>query len=141
MSVHVEAPPKPAARPSTLKQALDEARAAAQDLHGALSDAVARRGGAIKADLEPIPLQATAIAEQLQHALGAPGKVDNAAFDRAIAHLEATSAHVAKALKSSGKVAETAVRHALADARTSVQSLSEAVAVNRSATSQTSPKT
>ena len=140
MSVHVEAPSKPAVLPTTLKQALDEARAAAQDLHGALSDAVAKRGGAIKADLEAIPLQATAIAEQLQHALGAPGKVDNAAFDRAVVNLEATSAHVAKALKRSGKVAETAARHALADARASVQSLSEAVAVHRSATSQSSPK-
>ena len=40
-----------------VKDALDHARAAAQELHGALSDAVAEHGEAITSDLEALPLR------------------------------------------------------------------------------------
>ena len=83
--------------------ALDHARAAAQDLHAALTDAVAKQGGAIKTTM-----------------------------GEAVTYLEATATRIAEALQASGHAAEVAIQQAVVDARASVQSISEAVAALRS---------
>ena len=49
--------------------ALDHIRAAAQELHGAISDAAAKRGGAVKADLEAASSKAKALTESVKDAI------------------------------------------------------------------------
>ena len=46
-----------------VKDALDHVRTAAQELHGAMSDAAAKRAGATKADLEAFAQKAKAVTE------------------------------------------------------------------------------
>jgi hypothetical protein len=48
---------------TNVKDALDHIRAATQELHGAISDAAAKRGGATKADLEALAQKAKAVTE------------------------------------------------------------------------------
>ena len=48
---------------TNIKDVLDHIRAATQELHGAISDAAAKRGGATKADLEALAQKAKAAAE------------------------------------------------------------------------------
>jgi hypothetical protein len=115
-----------------VKDALDHARAAAQELHGALSDAAAKRGGAIKGDLESIPIEARAIAESIGSSLGAQNAAAKHSLAEAATYLQATAAHATEALKSSGRAAETSIWNAITDARASVQKISEAVAAKRS---------
>jgi len=54
--------------------------------------------------------------------------------------LEAVQKHATEALKSSGQTFENSIRQTLADARASVQKVSEALAANRSAQSQKTRK-
>ena len=118
--------------PTGVKDALDNARVAAQDLHRALSDAAAKRGGAIKADLEAVPPKVKAIAASIRASLDAQSAAAKNSLGDAVTYLEATGTHVADALKSSGDAALTSIQHAVADARASVQKISEAVAEKRS---------
>jgi hypothetical protein len=53
-----------------VKDALDHVRASAQELHGAISDATAKRGGALKADLEAVSQKAKAVTDSLKSSLG-----------------------------------------------------------------------
>jgi hypothetical protein len=55
------------------KNSLATVRAAAQKLHGAITDATAKRGEAMKADLLAIPHKAKAVAESVKESLGAQG--------------------------------------------------------------------
>jgi hypothetical protein len=135
MSATAHAHSTTAAPHTRVKDALDHARAAAQELHGALSDAAAKRGGAIKADLEAIPLKARAIADSLKASLDAQNAATKKSLREAVTYLEATATHAADALKSSGHAAETSVQQAIADARASAQKISEGVAAKRSASS------
>jgi hypothetical protein len=48
---------------TNVKDALDQIRAATQELHGAISDAAAKRGGATKADLEALAQKAKTVTE------------------------------------------------------------------------------
>lgn len=121
------------------KDALDHVRAAAQELHGAISDAAAKSGGAVKADLEAVARKAKAIAESVK-ALGAQGEATKKHLDEAVTNLEATQKHAGESLKSSDQAFQTSVRQALADASASVQKISEAVAAKRSAASARSQK-
>jgi hypothetical protein len=123
-----------------VKDALDHIRAAAQELHGAISDAAAKSGGAIKHDLEAIPQKAKAVAESVKGSMNAQNEAAKKHLAKAITNLEATQKHTAESLKSSGQAFETSVRQALADARAAVQKVSEAVAATRSAASKQSPK-
>ena len=138
MLTTAKAPPATAATPAehpaqpNVKDALDHARTAAQELHGALSDAVTRRGGAVKADLEALPLKARAIAQSVAGSLDAQATATKHTLADAIAALEATATHAAQALKSSGHAAEQAI----SDARASVEKISEAVAAKRAALSK-----
>jgi len=116
-----------------VKDALGHIRAAAQDLHGAISDATAKRGGAIKADFETVSQKAKAVAESIKGCAGVQDEAAKKRLAEAVTHLEATQKDAAEALKSSGQAFQNAVRQTLADARASVQKVSEAVAAVRSA--------
>jgi exonuclease VII small subunit len=123
-----------------VKDALDHVRAAAQELHGAISDAAAKRGGAVKADLEAIPQKAKAVTESVKASIGAQNEAAKKQLTDAVTHLEATHKQLTESLKSSGQAFQTSVTKALAEARTSVQKISEAVAAKRSAQSKQNPK-
>jgi hypothetical protein len=118
--------------PTPVKDALENARVAAQDLHRALSDAAAKRGGAIKADLEAVPLKVKAIAASITASLDAQNAAAKNSLGEAVSYLEATGTHAADALKTSGHAALASIQHAVSDARASVQKISEAVAEKRS---------
>jgi ElaB/YqjD/DUF883 family membrane-anchored ribosome-binding protein len=116
-----------------VKDALEQARAAAQELHRALSDATARRTGAVKADLEAIPQEVRALSASLKKSLDGESEAAKKHLVGAITHLESLQKHAAECMKSSGQAFETSVRHAVADARASVQKVSEALAEQRAA--------
>jgi hypothetical protein len=122
-----------------VKDALDYVRAGAQELHGAISDAAAKRGGAAKVDLEAISQKAKAITESMS-SVGAKNEATKKHLTEAATHLGAVQNHAAEAMKSTGKEFQTSVRKALADARASVQEISEAVAATRSTKPSTSRK-
>jgi len=114
---------------------LERIRGAAQALHGAISDAAAKRGDAIKADLTAVERKAKSITESVKATIGM--QTESTAQKRlkeAVANLEAVQKHAAEALQNSGQAFNTSIRQTVADARTSVQKLSEAVAAVRSAT-------
>ena len=118
-----------------VRDALDHARAAAQELHGALSDAVAERGRAMEGDLEALPVKAEAIAKSIGASLDARAAATRQAVGEAVAYLEATAVHTTQAIRRSGHAAEQSIREAVGDARAAVQKISEAVAAKRSAAS------
>jgi len=115
---------------------LDRVRAAAQQLHGVISDAAAKRGEVIKADLQAIPQKTKSVIESIKASMGAQKEPTKKSLAEAVKSLEATQKHAAESLKSSGKAFQTSIRQTLADARASVQKISEAVAAGRSAESK-----
>jgi len=123
-----------------VKDALDHARETAQELHGAISDAAAKSGGAVKADLEAISQKAKAAVESVKASVGAQQEATKKHLTEAVTYLEAAQKHAAEGLKSSGQVFQTSIRQTLADARASVQKISEAIAAKRSAQSKKPPK-
>jgi fructose-specific phosphotransferase system component IIB len=123
-----------------IKEALEHVRAGAQELHGAISDAAAKRGGAIKADLESVPQKAKALTESIKGSIGTQNEAAKEHLKEAVMYLEAVQKHAAEGLKSTGQSFQTSVRQVLADARASVQKVSEAVAARRSAGSTTTHK-
>ena len=122
-------------------EALDHIRAAAQELHGALSDAAAKQGGAIKADLEALQKMAGAAAESIKKAMDGQNEVTKKHLEDAATQLEAARKHAAEGLMSSGQAFQNSVQQALAGAHAFVRQVSEAVAAKRSADSGQSPKT
>ena len=118
-----------------VKDALDHVRAAAQELHGHISDAAAKRAGAAKADLEALGQKAKAVTDSAKASISSQNEAVKKHLTEAVAKLEATQTHVAEGLKASGQAFETSVAKAVADARASVQKISEAVAAKRSAAS------
>jgi hypothetical protein len=125
---------------TNVKDALDPVRAATQELHGAISDAVAKRGGATKADLEVFAQKAKAVTESAKGSISTQHDAAKKPLAEAVTHLEATQKQVAESLKSSGQAFQTSVQKALADARASAQKVSEAVAAKRSALSKQTKK-
>jgi len=118
-----------------VKDAVDKARAAAQELHRAISDAAAKRGGAVKADLEAVPQMAKAAIESIKGSVAGQSEAAKKQLAEAVTYLEATRKAAADGVKSSGKEFQTAVRQTIADARAAVQKVSEAVAAKRTAAS------
>jgi hypothetical protein len=118
-----------------VKDAVDKARAAAQDLHKAISDAAAKRGGAAKADLEAVPQMAKAAIESIKGSTAVQNEAAKKNLAEAVTYLQATGKHAADGVKTSGKDFQTAVRQTIADARAAVQKVSEAVAAKRTAES------
>jgi hypothetical protein len=125
---------------TNVKDALDHIRAATQELHGAISDAAAKRGGATKADLEALAQKAKGVAESAKGSISTQQDAAKKHLADAVTQLEATQKHVAESLKSSGQAFQTSVKKVVADARASAQSVSEAVAAKRSAASTKNPK-
>lgn len=127
--------PKTAENQTKVKDALGHGRAAAQELHDALSNAVGMGGEAIKDDLEALAHKAKAIAGSIGDSLEAQSDATKKGIGEAVAHLQAAATHTAQALKDSGHDADVSIRRAIGDARAAVQKISEAVAVKRSAAS------
>jgi len=117
------------------KDAVDKARAAAQELHKAISDAAAKRGGAAKADLEAVSQKAKAAIDSIKSSMANQNEAAKKQLSEAVTYLEATGKHAGEAVKSSGKDFQIAVRQTIADARAAVQKVSEAVAAKRTAQS------
>jgi uncharacterized protein YjbJ (UPF0337 family) len=118
---------------TNVKDALDHIRGATQELHGAISDAAAKRGGATKADLEALVQKAKGVAESAKGSISTQHDAAKKHLSDAVTHLEATQKHVSEGLKSSGQTFQKSIKQALADARASAQKVSEAVAAKRSA--------
>ena len=118
-----------------IKGELDHVRAAAQELHAAITDAAAKRGADMKAGLAAIPQKAKAVTEALKGSMNAQNEATRKNLAEAVKFLEATQKHVGESLKSSGQAFQTSVRQAIADTRASVQKISEAVAATRLAQS------
>jgi hypothetical protein len=116
-----------------VKDAVDHVRAAAQELLKAISDAAAKRGGAAKADLEAVPMKATAAIDSIKSSAATQNATAKTHLTEAVTFLEATRKHAAEGVKTSGKEFQTAVRQTIADARAAVQHVSEAVAAKRTA--------
>jgi fructose-specific phosphotransferase system component IIB len=115
-----------------VKDALDRARVSAQELHRALTDAAARHGGALKADLDALPGQARTLEHTVRHSLEAQNAITRHYIDQAATYLHATHMRIDEALKSSGAAAEGLIQSAISDARESLQNISEAIAARRS---------
>jgi hypothetical protein len=122
-----------------VKDALDKVRAASQELHGAISDAAAKRGDATRADFEAIPQKVMAVRESLKGSMAGQNEAAKKSLAGAAADLEAAQKHATEGLKTTGKAFQTSVRQTLADARASAQKVSEAVAAKRSAESTKTP--
>ncbi len=118
-----------------VKDAVDQVRSATQQLHKAISDAAAKRGGADKADLQAVPQMAKAAVDSIKGSMATQNDAAKKRLAEAVTYLEATGKHAADGVKSSGKDFQTAVRQTIADARAAVQKVSEAVAANRTAES------
>ncbi|HUL10657.1 MAG TPA: hypothetical protein VLU73_00575 [Methylococcaceae bacterium] len=118
-----------------VKDALDHIRASTQELHKAISDAAAKRGGALKADLEVVPQKAKAITESIKGSIDTQNEAIKKDLKEAATYLEAVQKHAAEGLKRTGHAFQASIRQTLADARASAQKVSEAVAAKRSAES------
>ena len=116
-----------------VKDALDNVRAAAQQLHAAIGDAAAKRNEATKADFQAIPLKTKAVMDSIKGSIGAQNEVAKKHLSEALTHLEATKEHADQSLKNTGQAFQTSVTQTLADARAAVEKVTEAVAAKRSA--------
>jgi fructose-specific phosphotransferase system component IIB len=132
---------------TNVSDALNKVRSSTQDLHRAISDTVAKRGGATKADLQAFAHKAKEVTESTKASmeaakasLGAQNEVTKKHLADAVAQLEATQKHVSEGLKTSGQEFQNSVKQALVDTRASVQKVSEAVAAVRSTTSTRPPR-
>jgi exonuclease VII small subunit len=118
-----------------VKDAIDNLRSAAQDLHKQITDAAARKSGATKADIAALTEKAKSLAKSAKASIDTQqGNVAKHLTD-AVEHLEATQANLSDSLKATGTALDTSVKKVLAEARASVQELSEAVAEKRAANS------
>lgn len=123
-----------------VKEALDHVRAAAQELHGAISDAAAKQGGATKADLETFAQKAKSVAQSLKSTISVQQGAAKKALTEAASELETSQKKAAEGMKTSGEAFESSIKQAVSGARASVQKISEAVAAARSAESEKKPK-
>ena len=120
---------------SNVKDALSHVRAAAQELHGAISDAAAKQGGATKADLEAFAQKAKSVSQSLKTTINTQSGAAKKALTDAASELEASQKKAAEAAKASGQELQNSVKQAVGGVRASVQKISDAVAAARSASS------
>ena len=114
-------------------EAFDRIRAAAQELHGALSDAAAKHGQAVKDHLEAIPRRAAAVTESVKAVVGVRTEITKKHLEALARDLEAVEQQVGESLKSNGQAFHTALRQAIVDSRNAVTKISDIVAARRSA--------
>jgi len=118
-----------------VKDAIDNLRSAAQDLHKQISDDAAKKCGATKADIAALTEKTKSVIQSAKASIDTQqGNVARHVTD-AVKHLEATQASLSDSLKATGTALDTSVKKVLAEARASVQKLSEAVAEKRAAKS------
>jgi len=123
-----------------VRDAVDQVRSATLRLHKAISDAAAKRGGAVKADLQAVPQMVKAAVDSIRGSMAAQNEAARKHLAEAVTYLEATGKHAADGVRSSGKEFQTAVRQTIADARAAAQKVSEAVVANRTASAQSAKK-
>ena len=114
-----------------VKDALNRVQSATQDLHKAISDAVARREGGTKADLEGFAQKAKSVADDLKGAMNSQNETVKKHLADAVTHLEATQKHTAEGLRNSGQAFQTSLKKVLSESRASVEKVSEALAAKR----------
>jgi hypothetical protein len=112
---------------------LDRIRAAAQDLHGAISDAIAKSEDTVKADWKENLAKAKAVSESIQSSLALHDKMTKGHLHEAFTFLAATQKHIEESLKHTGRAFQRSVRHSLSDAHAAAEKVSEAVAAKRGA--------
>lgn len=116
--------------------ALDNVRTAAQELHRAISDALAKRTTATKAQMETVIKKAKDAAESAKSVMNDRHELAQATIkqqlSQAIDKLDSVQKHAADSLKNSGEAFQASLSKALADARVAVQNTSEAIAARRS---------
>src|SRR5271170_3088211 len=108
----------------SVKNALDDVRAAAQELHGTITDAVAKRGGATKAEAEAFGQKIKTITESAKSSMSGQNEAAKKYLGGAVAQLETTQKHFGDGLKTSGQAFQTSMRQVGADMRVSVQKIS-----------------
>ncbi|HUL94066.1 MAG TPA: hypothetical protein VLV56_17150 [Burkholderiales bacterium] len=123
-----------------VKDALDHFRASTQELHAAISDAAAKRGGAMRADLEVAAAKARAVAESIRGSMAGQDEAARKHLAAAIESLAAVQQDAHEGMKNAGREFEAAVRQIVAGARDSARQVSEAVAAKRSAESSATRK-
>jgi len=115
--------------------ALDNIRTATQELHRAISGAIAKRTNATKAEVEGVIQKAKEAADSAKSTMRARQESAQSAVKQqltnAIDNLQAAEKHASESLKNSGEAFHTSLAKALAGARASVQNVSEAVAARR----------
>ena len=118
---------------AAVRDALGHARVATQELHQAISGILAKGARATKAEVEGVIQKAKAAADS---AMRARQEVHQEAIKKqlseAIDKLQAAEKHATESLRNSGEAFHASLGKALADARASVQKISEAVAARRS---------
>jgi hypothetical protein len=115
-----------------IKVALAHVRASAQELHAALSDAAAKQGGALTADIVAAASQAKALGESIKASLGDQSEEAIRHLKVAMTSLGAVQRHTGAALKLSGQAFEDAVRQSVGEARACALEVSVALAEMRS---------
>lgn len=120
---------------AAISDGLARVRLNMQELHKALSDAAAKRGGATKADLEMVAEKTRTAVEQAKSAITAQSQAGKTLLTEAVALLNSTQKTLAEAEKASGQALQTKVKQVGLDIRAAVQKASEAVAAARSAAS------
>ena len=121
---------------SATQDALDRARSEAQDLHKKLEASTAKDHAALRADVEHAAAQAKNVAESLK-AVGEGQRADaKQHVQDAIAHLEDAAKHVRDVAGASEAELEKTNLAILEKTRKALQSLSEAVASQRSSTAK-----
>ncbi len=123
-------------KPDAVSDALNHVRTATQELHRAISDSLAKRTTATKAEVEGVIKKAKDAAESAKSAMNARQETAQAAVKQqlaqAIERLDSAHKHVADSIKSSGEALQASLSKALADTRAAVQNTSEAIAARRS---------
>jgi hypothetical protein len=114
-------------------ESFDRIRAAAQELHGAISDAAAKHGQTVKDHLESIPRKAASLVASVKAVVDVRTDITKKHLGELVQDLEATEQHVAESLKSDGQAFHTALRQALDNSRSAVRKITDIVAARRSA--------
>jgi ElaB/YqjD/DUF883 family membrane-anchored ribosome-binding protein len=116
--------------------ALDHVRTAAQELHQAISETLAKGTSATKAQVESVIKKGKDAADSAKSVMNARHELAQAAIKQqlvqAIDKLDSAQKHAGDSLKSSGEAFQASLSKALADARVAVQNTSEAIAARRS---------
>lgn len=123
-------------KPDAVNDALNGVRTATQELHRAISDTLAKRASATRADVESVLKKAKDAAESAKSAMNSGRETAHGAIKQQLTQifdkLDSAQKHAADGLKNSGEAFQASLSKALADARAAVQNTSEAIAARRS---------